>query len=168
MQRNSQSRGNRGYKSFLIKLNGSQVKEGCLFLQKAEVEASLGDTWRSNFGSLVWFYVFNIQRSSIGCWVGIKDWIRESQRKNVHVRRLLNACASPTQSPHLRNNGICVRTVMVSIEETCKKRQGLYKPKCMVRYLVLGRCEKWKVFISSNLEIHIESGTEILHTLSKL
>lgn len=149
---------------FFIELNGSQMKEGWLFLQNTEVGAFLGNAWRSNFGSLVWFYVFNIQWSRAECWVGIKDWVRVSQRKNVHVRRLLNARASPTQ----RNNTICVRrTVMVSIEQTCKKRQGLHKPKCMVGYPILGRREKW-ILMSSDLETHIESGAEILHTLLEL
>lgn len=56
---------------------------------------------------------------------------------------------------------------MVSIEETCKKWQELHKPKCMVGYSTLGRREKWKVLVSSNLGTHIESGAEILHTLSE-
>lgn len=47
---------------------------------------------------------------------------------------------------------------MVSIEQTCKKRQGLHKPRCVLSYSVLRRCEKCRVCISSNLETHIESG----------
>lgn len=58
-----------------------------------------------------------------------------------------------------RNANICLkRTVMVSIEQTCKKRQGLHKPRCVLSYSVLGRHAKCRVCVSSNLESHAESG----------
>lgn len=61
-------------KRFCQQSEGSQVEEQWIFfLQKAELEAFLGNTWRSNLVHYL-FYVFNIQWwRGTECWLGIKD-----------------------------------------------------------------------------------------------